>query len=176
MTATVPVDHLQPVEDPAVLDLLGLPDLGVEVAVDLRRVRQHRGELEHVAIDLELNAGHEVQHVAEPLTQHLGGAHGEVDRLEAQRRMGEHAHPMVTMTGLAMADSLLRRHLDETGEYPQDIFEVFRDAGLPARTAGLLFAVTAACVFGVPDARWGQIVCAAVLVVIAAGVTGRKKA
>ena len=57
---------LEPVEDQPVLDLLRLPHVGVELPVDLRRVGEHRGELEDVAVDLELDPGHVVEDVAEP--------------------------------------------------------------------------------------------------------------
>ena len=57
---------LQPVEDQPVLDLLRLPHVGVEVPVDLGRVGEHRGQLEDVAVDLELDPGHVVEDVAEP--------------------------------------------------------------------------------------------------------------
>ena len=77
---------LEPVEDQPVLDLLGLPH-GVELPVDLRRVGEHRGELEDVAVDLELDAGHVVEDVAEPRFELAWVAHGEVDRVEADRRV-----------------------------------------------------------------------------------------
>ena len=62
-----PMRHLQLVEDQAVPDLLRLPDVGVEATIDLGRVGQHRHQLEHVAVDLELDARHVVEDVAEPL-------------------------------------------------------------------------------------------------------------
>ena len=46
-------------------DLLRLPHVGVEAPVDLGRVGQHRHQLEHVAVDLELDARHVVEDVAE---------------------------------------------------------------------------------------------------------------
>ncbi|UUZ61055.1 hypothetical protein [Nocardioides sp. B-3] len=68
-------------------DLLRLPHVGVEVAVDLGRVGQHRHQLEHVAVDLELDARHVVQHVAEPRGERLGVADGEVDGGQVDRRV-----------------------------------------------------------------------------------------
>ena len=78
---------LEGVEDQPVLDLLRLPDVGVEVPVDLRRVGEHRRQLEHVAVDLELDAGHVVEHVAEPLAHQVGAAHGEVHVVQPDRRV-----------------------------------------------------------------------------------------
>ena len=78
---------LELVEDQAVLDLLWLPDVRVEVAVDLRRVRQHRGQLEDVAVDLQLHARHVVEHVAESLPQEIGPLHGEVDGAQLDGRV-----------------------------------------------------------------------------------------
>ena len=59
----------------------------VELPVDLRRVGQHRGELEDVAVDLELDPGHVVEDVAEPRLELARVAHGEVDGVEPDRRM-----------------------------------------------------------------------------------------
>ena len=67
--------------------LLRVPDVGVEVPVDHGRVREQRRQLQHVAVDLELDAGHVVEHVAEALAQGLGLPHGVVDRLQRDRRV-----------------------------------------------------------------------------------------
>ena len=53
-------------------DLLRVPDVGVEVPVDLGRVGQHRGQLEHVAVHLELDPGHVVEDVPEPRVEWSG--------------------------------------------------------------------------------------------------------
>ena len=68
--ARVPAEpHLELVEDLAVPDLLRLPHVGVERPVDRRRVRQHRDQLEDVAVHLELDPGHVVEDVAVPLAR-----------------------------------------------------------------------------------------------------------
>ena len=69
------------------LDLLRLPDVGVEVPVDLGRVGEHRGQLEDVAVDLELDPGHVVEDVAEPRLELARAADGEVDGVELDRRV-----------------------------------------------------------------------------------------
>ena len=74
-----PESHLELVEDLAVPDLLGVPHVGVEVAVHLGRVGQHRRQLEHVAVDLELDPGHVVEHVAEAGVGGRGVPDREVD-------------------------------------------------------------------------------------------------
>ena len=57
---------LQPVEDQAVLDLLRLPDVGVEGLVGVVDVRQQAEQLEHVAVHLELDPGEIVDDVTVP--------------------------------------------------------------------------------------------------------------
>lgn len=78
---------LELVQDQAVAGLLRLPHLGVEAPVDLRRVGQQRGQLEDVAVDLELDPGHVVEHVAEAVVEGLRPAHRVVDRRQVDRRM-----------------------------------------------------------------------------------------
>ena len=69
------------------LELLRLPDIGVEVAVDLRRIRQHRGQLEDVAVDLELDPRHVVEDVPVAALEADRVVHGEVDVVDAQGRV-----------------------------------------------------------------------------------------
>ena len=98
-------------------DLLRVPDVGVEVDVDLGRVRQHRVELEHVAVDLELDARHVVEDVAEAGRGRGGVADREVDGREVDRRMllaqpvDVVAQPLVVGTGGRQHDGSLRCHL-----------------------------------------------------------------
>ena len=68
-------------------DLLRLPHVGVEDPVDLRGVGQHRGELEDVAVDLELDPRHVVQDVPEPGLELDRVAHAVVDGVQVDRRV-----------------------------------------------------------------------------------------
>ena len=76
---------LEAVEDQAVVGLLRVPHVGVEVAVDLRRVGEQRGELEHVAVDLELDPRHVVQDVPVSIAQHRRVPDGVVHRVQRDR-------------------------------------------------------------------------------------------
>jgi hypothetical protein len=57
------------------------------VPVDLRRVGQQRGQLEHVALDLELDARHVAQHRAEPARDQARLGHLVVDTVQVDRRV-----------------------------------------------------------------------------------------
>jgi hypothetical protein len=70
-----------------VLDLLRLPHVGVEPAVDLRRVREHRRQLQDVAVHLQVDPGHVVQDVAVATLEAGGVDEGEVGVLDAERRV-----------------------------------------------------------------------------------------
>ena len=56
---------LQPIQDQSVLDLLGLPDIGVEGLVGVVHVRQQDQQLQDVAVDLELDPSQVVDDVPE---------------------------------------------------------------------------------------------------------------
>ena len=56
---------LQPIQDQSVLDLLGLPDVGVEGLVGVVHVGQQHQQLQDVAVDLELDPSQVVDHVPE---------------------------------------------------------------------------------------------------------------
>lgn len=58
---------LQPIQDQAMLDLLGLPDIGVEGLVDLINIGKQDEQLEDIAINFELYSGEIVDHVPELL-------------------------------------------------------------------------------------------------------------
>ncbi len=78
---------LHPVEDQPVLDLLGLPDVGVEGLVGVVHVGQQGQQLEHVAVDLELDPGEIVDDVAVALGDQRGLLDRPVDGVERDRRI-----------------------------------------------------------------------------------------
>jgi hypothetical protein len=61
--------------------------MAVEVAVEVGGVREQHAQLQGVALDLQLRAGHVVQHLREPANHELWMPHGEVARSEVDRRM-----------------------------------------------------------------------------------------
>jgi len=78
---------LELVEDDAVLDLLPVPDVGVEHPVGLGGVGHDGQQLEHVALDLEFDAGEVVEDAGEPTAHRVGVVHREVDRLQGHGRV-----------------------------------------------------------------------------------------
>jgi hypothetical protein len=78
---------LEPVEDHPVRDLLRLPHVLVEVAVDLGDPRQQRQQLQDVAVHLELDASEVVDDGGEALTHHDGVDDRPVDGVEADGRV-----------------------------------------------------------------------------------------
>ena len=78
---------LQPVQDQAVLDLLRLPDVGVEGLVDVVHVRQQAEDLQHVAVDLELDPRQVVDDVTEPTPDQVGVLDRPVDGVQPDRRV-----------------------------------------------------------------------------------------
>ena len=98
-----PEVHLEPVEDHTVRDLLRLPYVLIEVAVDLGDAWEQREQLQHVAVDLELDASEVVDHRRETLTHHEGVDDRPVDGVETDGRM----------LVLQLADVLHDRHFGD---------------------------------------------------------------
>jgi hypothetical protein len=98
---------LQPVEDQAVLDLLRLPDVGVEGLVGVVDVGQQDQQLEHVPVDLELHPRQVVDGVAEAGLDRRRVLDRAVDRAQRDRRVAL-TEPLHMLRDLRV--SVLPRH------------------------------------------------------------------
>ena len=78
---------LQPVQDQSVLDFLGLPDIGVEGLVGVIGVWEQHEQLQHIAINFQLDSGEVVDHMPELSGYQPGSFDRAIDRIQWNRRI-----------------------------------------------------------------------------------------
>ena len=87
------------------LDFLGLPDIGVEGLVGVVGVREQHEQLQHIAINFQLDAGEVVDHMPELSSYQPGSFDRAIDGIEWNRRI-ELTQALHVLSDLHLGDVL----------------------------------------------------------------------
>ena len=96
---------LQPVQDQPVLNLLRLPDVGVESLVGFVGLGEQHKQLEHIAINFQLNARQIVDHMTELPRHEPWPFDRPIDRVQRYRRV-QLTQALHMLSDLLMGDVL----------------------------------------------------------------------